>query len=89
MGVTGIGGLFFRSRDPVARAAWYKTHLGIDAGGDSVWMQDAGMTVFAPFAADTDYFPADHAFMLNFRVEGIDALAEALDARGFDSEDPS
>jgi hypothetical protein len=55
MTVTGIGGLFFRSRDPKARAAWYREHLGIDAGAegqDSVWMQEAGMTVFAPFSAE-------------------------------------
>ena len=82
MGVTGIGGLFFRSRDPAARAAWYKTHLGIDAGSESIWMQQAGMTVFAPFAADSDYFPAEQSFMLNLRVEGIDAMAEALEAAG-------
>ena len=75
MPVTGIGGLFFRSRDPEARAAWYKAHLGIDAGGESIWMQEAGMTVFAPFAADSDYFPADQPFMLNLRVTDIDALA--------------
>jgi predicted enzyme related to lactoylglutathione lyase len=80
MGVTGIGGLFFRSRDPAARAAWYKEHLGIDAGSTSVWMQEAGMTVFAPFAADTDYFPADQSFMLNLRVEGLDALVAELKA---------
>lgn len=48
MQVTGIGGLFFRSRDPEARAAWYRNFLGIDAGHDQVWHQDAGMTVFAP-----------------------------------------
>ncbi|WBO22629.1 VOC family protein [Sphingomonas abietis] len=82
MGVTGIGGLFFRSRDPVARAAWYKTHLGIDAGAESVWQQQAGMTVFAPFKADSDYFPVDQTFMLNLRVEGLIAMADALEAAG-------
>ena len=82
MGVTGIGGLFFRSRDPVARAAWYKTHLDIDAGGESIWQQQAGMTVFAPFAADTDYFPADQTWMLNLRVEGLDTLVAKLKAAG-------
>jgi predicted enzyme related to lactoylglutathione lyase len=82
MPVTGIGGLFFRSRDPEARAAWYKEHLGIDAGSTSVWNQEAGMTVFAPFAHDTDYFPADQSFMLNLRVTELDALAEKLAAAG-------
>lgn len=49
MGVVGIGGLFFRSKDPDARAAWYREHLGIDAGQTSVWEQSAGSTVLAPF----------------------------------------
>jgi predicted enzyme related to lactoylglutathione lyase len=86
MGVTGIGGLFFRSRDTAARAAWYKTHLGIDAGSNAVWQQDAGMTVFAPFAQDSDYFPADQSFMLNLRVTDLDALAETLEAAGIPVE---
>ena len=78
MAVTGIGGLFFRSRDPEARAAWYRRHLRIDAGADAVWMQQEGMTVFAPFPADSDYFPADQPFMLNLRVTDLDGLASAL-----------
>lgn len=82
MGVTGIGGLFFRARDPKALAAWYKTHLGIDAGAMAVWAQEEGPTVFAPFSADTDYFPADRSWMLNLRVEGLDDLAAALVAAG-------
>jgi predicted enzyme related to lactoylglutathione lyase len=86
MGVTGIGGLFFRSRDPAARAAWYKTHLGIDAGSNAVWQQDAGMTVFAPFAQNSDYFPTDQSFMLNLRVTDLDALAETLEAAGIPVE---
>jgi predicted enzyme related to lactoylglutathione lyase len=86
MTVTGIGGLFFRSRDPDARAAWYKEHLGIDAGNASVWQQEAGMTVFAPFAHDTDYFPADQGFMLNLRVTELDAMAEKLEAAGIPVE---
>jgi glyoxylase I family protein len=80
MTVTGIGGLFFRSRDPDARAAWFKEHLGIDAGHSAIWNQQAGMTVFAPFKADSDYFAADQAFMLNLRVEGIEALVAKLEA---------
>ena len=65
MGVTGIGGLFFPSRDPEARANWE---------------QEAGMTVFAPFAADTDYFASDQSFTLNLRVTGRDELAASLEA---------
>lgn len=82
MGVTGIGGLFFRSRDPNARAAWYREHLGIDAGHDSIWQQEAGMTVFAPFSFDNDYFAADQPFMLNLRVTELDVLAAKLEAAG-------
>jgi predicted enzyme related to lactoylglutathione lyase len=82
MGVTGIGGLFFRSRDPAARAAWYKTHLGIDAGHEALWQQQAGPTVFAPFSADSDYFAKDQPFMLNLRVEGLKEFAHALETTG-------
>lgn len=82
MGVTGIGGLFFRSSDPDARAQWYRDHLGIDAGHTGIWQQDAGMTVFAPFPAGTDYFAADQPFMLNLRVTELDALAATLEAAG-------
>ena len=81
MAVTGIGGLFFRSQDPGARADWYRDHRGIDAGAEgqgAVWMQEAGMTVFAPFTADTQAFAADQPFMLNFRVTELDALIDRL-----------
>lgn len=82
MGVTGIGGIFFRSQDPDARAAWYREHLGIEAGQADVWQQQAGMTVFAPFPSDTDYFAADQSFMLNLRVTELDALAASLESAG-------
>lgn len=82
MGVTGIGGIFFRSRDPEARAAWYREHLGIEAGHSGLWQQDAGTTVFAPFAADSDYFAAEQSFMLNLRVTELDALAAKLETEG-------
>ncbi|MDB5535584.1 MAG: glyoxalase family protein [Devosia sp.] len=71
---TGIGGVFFRARDPKGLAFWYETHLGIG----NFWSQDAGMTVFAPFFADTDYFPAQKQWMINFRVDDLDALMEQL-----------
>lgn len=91
MGVTGIGGFFFRARDPEALAAWYKTHLAVGGGcngtgsGDSnpwVWRQAEGDTVFQPFKAATDYWAADHQFMLNLRVTGLDALLERLHSAG-------
>ncbi len=60
--VAGIGGLFFRARDPAALASWYQAHLGIATvpanPDDPVWEQQAGPTVFAPFAESTDYFGA-------------------------------
>lgn len=87
MTVLGIGGMFFRARDPDALAAWYRDRLGVGAGCAAEgeprewhWMQQGGPTVFAPFAADSDYFPADRAFMLNFRVRGLDALLADLRA---------
>ena len=78
MGVTGIGGLFFRARDPAALGAWYAEHLGVGDGKWGMWEQAAGTTVFSPFKADTDYFPADRQYMLNLRVEGLDALLTRL-----------
>ncbi|GGF34533.1 VOC family protein [Subtercola lobariae] len=86
MGVTGMGGLFFRSRQPDARAQWYRDHLGIDAGDDRAWNQEAGATVFAPFASDSDYFAADQPFMLNLRVSDLTELVAELKAAGIEVE---
>jgi glyoxylase I family protein len=87
--VIGIGGLFFRSKDPAALSTWYKQHLGIDlVPGDynqKSWSQEAGPTVFAPFPHDTDYFGrADKQWMINFRVHDLDAMVEQLRAAGVD-----
>lgn len=79
---TGIGGVFFRAKDPEALAAWYLAHLGVGASDGPVWMQAAGPTIFAPFRQDSDYFPADRAFMLNFRVDDLTALMASLQAAG-------
>jgi glyoxylase I family protein len=79
--VTGIGGLFFRAKDPAALQAWYAQWFGLPTG-NPYWMQDAGPTVFAPFKADTDYFPADRQWMLNLRVEGLAEMIAALRAAG-------
>ena len=86
--VTGIGGFFFRSADPDGLSDWYKTHLGIESA--PVWMQAAGPTVFAPFEADSTYFSADKGWMLNLRVDGLDALVERLNAAGIEVQtDPA
>ena len=74
----GIGGIFFRSKDTTALAAWYETHLGIPG----FWQQEAGFTVFSPFKADTTYFPADKQWMINVRVDDLDALMAQLTAAG-------
>lgn len=79
-GVTGIGGIFFRARDPEALGKWYADHLGVIIG--EPWPQAEGISVFSPFRADTDYWPADKQWMLNLRVEGLDDLVIALQAAG-------
>lgn len=93
MPVLGIGGLFFRAHDPDALSAWYREHLAVGAGCDSTgqgepnewhWQTAGGPTVFAPFKADTDYFGADKAFMINLRVSDLDALLETLRAAGIE-----
>jgi predicted enzyme related to lactoylglutathione lyase len=84
MGVTGIGGIFIRAKDTKALAAWYADHLGVGAGEWGAWQTEAGPSVFSPFKMDSDYFPADRQFMLNFRVEGLDALIEKLRTSGID-----
>jgi glyoxylase I family protein len=83
--VQGIGGLFFRSRDPKALAEWYQRHLGIDPTptdyNQPVWQQAAGATVFAPFPVDSKYFGSpQQAWMVNFRVRNLDAMAAQLRA---------
>ncbi len=84
MGVTGIGGFFFRAKDPDALRGWYATHLGIGTGPYGQWDTAAGPTVFSPFKADTNYFPPDRQWMLNLRVDNLDALCDALRAAGID-----
>ena len=83
--VTGIGGLFFRARDPAALSRWYQDHLGItltpSTYDDVPWRQEAGPTVFAPFPTDTEYFGnAKQLWMVNFRVRDLDRMAAQLQA---------
>ena len=80
MAAVGIGGVFFRANDPAALQAWYAKHLGVALDDTYQWMQQAGPTVFMPFARDTDYFPADKQWMINFRVTELDALISTLRA---------
>jgi len=83
--VTGIGGMFFRAKDPAALTTWYAEHLGVTdlAAGLGPWRQEEGFTVFAPFPADTDYFGrADQQWMINFRVTDLDAMIRQLEGAG-------
>ncbi len=80
---TGIGGIFFRAKDTKALSAWYAEHLGIT---DPPWFTEAGVTVFSPFKADTDYFPADKQFMINVRIDDLEALKAQLEAAGIPVE---
>jgi predicted enzyme related to lactoylglutathione lyase len=81
--VTGIGGYFIRAKDPEALGAWYREALGLDADENGVWHPEAGVTAFAPFPADTDYFgsPAQQT-MLNFRVRDLNAMLAQLREHG-------
>lgn len=82
--VLGVGGVFFRAKDPVALAAWYEKHLGINPAPTNMemvpWTSTEGVVVFSPFAADTDYFAADKAVMFNFRVANLDRMLDQLRA---------
>ncbi|MEO1538408.1 MAG: VOC family protein [Pseudomonadota bacterium] len=84
--VKGIGGVFFRARDPDGLARWYREVLGVDPAPQDTetppWIAEGGVTVFAPFKSDTDYFPAGQQVMINFRVEDLDAMLSQLRAAG-------
>lgn len=81
--ITGIGGCFFRSKDPDGLANWYEQNFGIKSmSSTTVWTQDAGPTVFAPFKADSNYFPTTQSCMFNFRVSDMAAMLAQLEANG-------
>lgn len=83
--ITGIGGFFFRSKDPSKLKDWYINILGIDIQ-NHVWEQQSGDTVFEPFDLNTDYFKADHQWMLNFRVSDLYAFISELKNKGVEVE---
>ncbi len=89
--VTGIGGIFFKCDDPANQREWYSKNLGLvtdQYGSLFEWRQandkeKPGYTQWSPFKGDTDYFaPSDKAYMINYRVEGIEELVESLRASG-------
>ena len=82
--VTGIGGVLFRSSDPTALVAWYAEHLGVPVDDGYVVFPESRNTVWAPFSADTTYWPADKHGMVNFTVVDLEAMLEQLRAAGVD-----
>ncbi len=89
--VTGIGGIFFKCQDPEKTREWYKTHLGFNAdkfGAKFEWRENddstkKGTTVWSPFSEKTKYFePSAKDFMINYRVEDLEALVAELKKEG-------
>ena len=89
--VTGIGGVFFKCKDPKKLKEWYKTHLGLntnDYGATFEWREDAdpthkGSTTWSPFAETTKYFdPSTKDFMINYRVADLEGLVGQLKNEG-------
>lgn len=89
--VTGIGGIFFKCKDANKMSEWYKTHLGLDTneyGASFEWRQaddpaKKGSTQWSPFAETTNYFaPSAKDFMINYRVENLEALVAQLKSEG-------
>jgi predicted enzyme related to lactoylglutathione lyase len=90
--VTGIGGIFFKSKDPDKIRAWYLAHLGIETDKESgalfKWRKSDDpkterYTVWSPFPDDTDYFaPSEKPFMINFQVENLEELLTQLKSEG-------
>ena len=95
--VTGIGGIFFKATDPKALQRWYERHLGlpVDAHGAVVFQwreadsaERPGCTVWAPFSRETEYFaPSRSSFMINYRVDDLDAVLSALREEGVAVDD--
>ena len=89
--VTGIGGIFFKCKDPKAMREWYKTHLDMNTtnyGATFEWREDSGSTkkgstTWNPFAETTKYFdPSTKDFMINYRVTNLEALVEEFKRDG-------
>lgn len=89
--VTGIGGIFFKCKDPKKLKDWYKTHLGLDTndyGATFEWREASdstktGSTTWSPFSETTKYFePSTKDFMINYRVENLEALVDELKKEG-------
>ncbi len=89
--VNGIGGLFFRARDPVALGRWYRDNLGVTLTPSNYeqlpWWQEAGPSGMSPFPETTDYFgDFTKTWMVNFRVHDLDAMVAQLKRVGISVE---
>ncbi|MDX1805911.1 MAG: VOC family protein [Paenisporosarcina sp.] len=88
--VTGIGGVFFKSEDPIKLRKWYEDNLGIQSdtyGKTFLWNAteppNVGSTLWAPFKQQTIYFePSQKQFMINFRVDNLSELVKELQEKG-------
>jgi predicted enzyme related to lactoylglutathione lyase len=89
--ITGIGGVFFKCKDPKSVNEWYKTHLGMDVGAyganfewrDAVDTTKEGSTAWNTFPETTKYFePSAKDFMINYRVDDLEAIVEQIKAEG-------
>ncbi|ARV11668.1 VOC family protein [Gilvibacter sp. SZ-19] len=87
--VTGLGGFFFKTKDPQAVKQWYREHLGLntDDYGCTFWWKDKEgndcSTQWSPFKEDTQYFkPSEKQFMMNFRVADLENLLKTLKEEG-------
>lgn len=86
--VTGIGGVFFRARDPKVLLEWYRKHLGVPVGDEELAIfPESRDTHWVPFPADTDYWPGNREFMVNFTVRDLDAMLEQLRRDGVDVDE--
>jgi predicted enzyme related to lactoylglutathione lyase len=86
--VTGVGGVFFRARDPKALVDWYAEHLGVPVSGDGyVIFPESRNTVWAPFAEETSYWPSAKQGMVNFTVPDLDAMLAQLRAAGVEVDE--
>jgi catechol 2,3-dioxygenase-like lactoylglutathione lyase family enzyme len=95
--VTGIGGIFFKAKDPEKLKAWYRTHLGIESeawGAVFHWRDDPGSadaaTAWNVFPDETKYFePSKTPFMINYRVDNLTELLSALRTEGVEVDPKS
>ncbi len=89
--VIGLGGIFFKAKDPKALYEWYRKHLGIEgAEGTGAIFRDKlpAVNVWSVFPQDTTYFaPSQSSFMINFRVDNLDDLLKALHEEGVQVDD--